>query len=170
MCDAGPHFNPIWKRYKALNDAKAGRAAAHIQRALFTRMHIIISRHFQPIHSDDLTANRAFKLLKDAKVRAAAVSDEASMAEAEAQWKACNEDASLDAYIHLRHKFLAHLAEPKPGIPIPMYKEVFDIARNTAKCFGELAKGTGIVELEIETQIPAQKESAAAFWKPWLAQ
>jgi AbiU2 len=153
---------------KALNDAKAGRAAAHIQRALFNRMHIIICRHYLPTHKDDLTANRAFELLRDAKTRAASVRDGSKLAAAEAQWKACNEDPGLDAYIHLRHKFLAHLAEPKPGVPIPMYKEVFDIARNTAKCFGLLANGTGIVGSDIELQIPAHKESAIAFWKPWV--
>ena len=145
-----------------------GRAAAHIQRALFAHMHTIISRHYLPTRDDDLTANRAFKLLQDAKVRTAVVSDEAKLANAEAQWKACNEDPSLGAYIHLRHKFLAHLAEPKSDVPKPIYKEVFDIARNTARCFGDLANGTGIVGLEIDTQIPAQKESAVAFWKPWL--
>ena len=79
-----------------------------------------------------------------------------------------NEDPGLGAYIHLRLKFLAHLAEPKSDVPKPIYKEVFDIARNTARCFGDLANGTGIVRLEIDTQIPAQKESAVAFWKPWL--
>jgi hypothetical protein len=56
---------------KTLNDANAGRAAAHVQRALFTRMHIIISRHCLPIHKDDLTAKRAFDLLTDANTRAA---------------------------------------------------------------------------------------------------
>jgi hypothetical protein len=151
---------------KSLNNAKAGRAAAHIQRALFTRMHIIISRHFLPARKDDLTATRAFELMKDEKVKAAATTDAANMSKAEAEWRAGNADASLESYIHLRHKFLAHLAEPKPGVPVPMYKEVLDIARNAAKCFGTLAKATGIVTLDIETQIPAQKESAAAFWKP----
>ncbi|MFY9836135.1 MAG: hypothetical protein WAK55_06630 [Xanthobacteraceae bacterium] len=106
--------------------------------------------------------------MQDAKVRTAVVDDEAKLANAEAQWKACNEDPSLGAYIHLRHKFLAHLAEPKSDVPKPIYKEVFDIARNTARCFGDLANGTGIVGLEIDTQIPTQKESAVAFWKPWL--
>lgn len=153
---------------KSLNDAKAGLAASHIQHALFIRMHVMISRHFLPVHSDDLTANRAFKLLKDAKVRGEVVRDEASMAKAEADWKACNDDSSLDAYIHLRHKFIAHLAEPKPGVPMPLYREVLTIARNTAKCFGKLANGTGIVTSDIEIQIPVQKESAEAFWKPWM--
>ena len=43
---------------RALNQAKAGRAAAHIQRALFAHMHIIISRRYLLTHDDDLTANR----------------------------------------------------------------------------------------------------------------
>jgi hypothetical protein len=51
-----------------------------------------------------------------------------------------------------------------------MYKEVLDIARNASKCFGKLADATGIVSLDIETQIPAQKESAAAFWKALVSQ
>ena len=68
---------------KSLNDAKAGRAATHIQRALFTRMHMIIARHYMPHRRDDLTAGRAFELLQDAKVRTAAVSNAANMTNAE---------------------------------------------------------------------------------------
>jgi len=77
---------------KSLNEAKAGRAAAHIQRALFSRMHIIVSRHFLPARKDDLTAMRAFELLADATTRTEATKDTPSMATAEAEWKACNAD------------------------------------------------------------------------------
>jgi len=146
---------------KSLNDAKAGNAAAHIQRALFTRMHIIISRHFLPARKDDLTATRAFELMKDEKVKAAVATDAANMTKAEAEWKACNADASLESYIHLRHKFLAHLAEPKPGVPVPMYKEVLDIARNAAKCFGTLAKAVGIALQQRHSRLRHRQALAA---------
>jgi hypothetical protein len=154
---------------QALNEKGAGRAASHIQRALFTRLHIIVARHYLPARKDDLHAARAFELLKNSDVRAGVTSDEreARLAQAEADWEKCCADERLDSYLHLRHKFLAHLAKPKEGVPVPMYGEVLEIARNTANCFNNLANGTGIVTLEVETQITAQKESAAAFWAPW---
>ncbi len=155
---------------EALNKAGAGRAAGHIQRALFTRLHVIVARHYLPVRSNsDLHAARAFELLKNKDVRAGVTSPEreARLAQAETDWAKCCADDRLDAYLHLRHKFLAHLAEPKEGVPIPMYGEVLEIARNTASCLNHLANGTGIVAMEIDTQIPAQRDSAKAFWAPW---
>lgn len=152
-----------------LNAGGAGRAAAHIQRALFTRLHIIVSRHYLLARANDLHAKKAFELLENADVRAGVTSPEreARLAQAEASWKNCLNDSRIEAYIHLRNKFIAHLSKPTEGQPIPMYGEVLEIARNTARCFNDLANGAGIVSLEIDTQIPAQKEAAEAFWKPW---
>jgi HEPN superfamily AbiU2-like protein len=152
-----------------LNAAGAGRAAGHIQRALFTRLHIIVARHYTPLHKDDICAGQAFKLLKDDKLREEVAANDIGnrLAAAIDAWAACNADERLKAYMHVRHKMLAHLATPDPDIPIPMYDEVLAIAKNTAACINHLANGVGIISLEIETQIPAQKESALAFWAPW---
>jgi hypothetical protein len=152
-----------------LNAAGAGRAAGHIQRALFTRLHIIVARHYMPLHKDDICAGQAFKLLRNEKLRdeLAANDLDGRIASAVDAWSACNADERLKAYMHVRHKMLAHLATPDPDIPIPMYDEVLAIARNTAACINHLANGVGVIGLEIETQIPAQKKSAEAFWAPW---
>jgi AbiU2 len=152
-----------------LNAAGAGRAAGHIQRALFTRLHIIVARHYTPLHKDDICAGQAFKLLRNEKLRDELAANDLGgrLGSAVDAWAACNADERLKAYMHVRHKMLAHLATPDPDIPIPMYDDVLAIARNTAGCINHLANGLGVVGLEIETQIPAQKESADAFWVPW---
>jgi hypothetical protein len=149
-----------------LNAAGAGRAAGHIQRALFTRLQIIVvARHYTPLHKDDICAGQAFKLLRNERLRdeLAANDLDGRIASAVDAWTACNADERLKAYMHLRHKMLAHVATPDPDIPIPLYDEVLAIAKNTASCINRLANGVGIIGLEIETQIPAQKESADAF-------
>jgi hypothetical protein len=152
-----------------LNAAGAGRAAGHIQRAMFTRLHIIVARHYTPLHKDDICAGQAFKLLRNENLRneLAANDLDGRIASAFDAWTACNADERLKAYMHVRHKMLAHLATPDPDIPIPMYDEVLAIARNTASCINHLANGVGIIRMEIETQIPLQRESADAFWAPW---
>jgi hypothetical protein len=154
---------------KSLNDADAGRAAEHIKRALFTRLHFLVSRAYAKSREGDLHSRRAFDLLKDAAVRADVVTagSDSALAEADTRWGKCIGDHRLPAFLHFRDKYLAHLGEPKDGIPIPTYGEVFGLAEDTARAMEKLAQGAGVVSLSLDSQIPAHEKSAEAFWNKW---
>ena len=154
----------------AINKAKAGRAADHVQRSLFTRMHLIVARHYFPPRDGDLHAKRAFELLKDGTIRDE-VADipelQKELKIAEKLWEKCNKSELLEPFMHFRNKQLAHWAELDHEVPIPLYKEVFDFSRMTAAMLAQLMRATGIAMVSLESQIPAYTESAANFWKPW---
>jgi len=164
--EAGNQKPPVTK---GLNDAGAGRAAEHIKRALFTRLHFLVSRAYAKSREGDLHARRAFDLLKDPAVRADVVgkATEADMVDAEVQWNKCIGDHRLPAFLHFRDKYLAHLGEPEDGIPLPTYGEVFGLAKDTAQAMEKLAQGAGVVSLSLDSQIPAHKTSAEIFWNKW---
>jgi hypothetical protein len=51
-----------------VNKANAGRAAAHIQRSLFTRLHFLVARAYGKTRKGDQHTRMAFELLRDEKV------------------------------------------------------------------------------------------------------
>jgi hypothetical protein len=52
-------------RKEAVNKAGAGRAAGHVERALFTRLHFLVARGYaDKTRPGDLHARRAFDMLK----------------------------------------------------------------------------------------------------------
>lgn len=152
---------------KALNAAGAGRAAAHITRALFTRLHFLVARAYSRSKDGDLHARRAFDLLKRPLI-AKDIQKHEDLQSAKIFWVKCCGDHRLERFLHFRDKFLAHLGEPDPKIDIPTYGEVFAIARQTAAALEKLAHVTGVVTLSLDTQIPTHKESAEKFWEPWI--
>jgi hypothetical protein len=155
------------KATPALNAAGAGRAAGHIQRALFTRLHFLVARAYSKSRDGDLHARRAFDLLKSHGV-AKEMKNPGDFAAAKQFWVRCCGDHRLQRFLHFRDKFLAHLGEPEPAQGIPTYGEVFAIARQTATALEKLAHVTGVVSLSLDTQIPSHKESAEKFWAPWI--
>ena len=155
------------KATPALNEAGAGRAAEHIKRALFTRLHFLVARAYSKSRDGDLHARRAFDLLKSHAV-AKDMQNPGDLAEASQFWAKCCGDHRLERFLHFRDKFLAHLGEPDPKQGIPTYGEVFAIAGQTAQALEKLAHVTGVVGLSLESQIPAHKESAEKFWAPWV--
>jgi hypothetical protein len=154
---------------EALNNAGAGRAAEHIKRALFTRLHFLVARAYSKSRDGDLHARRAFDLLKSHTV-AKDMQNPGDLPEASKFWVKCCGDHRLQKFLHFRDKFLAHLGEPDPKMEIPTYGEVFAIARQTATALEKLAHVTGVVGLSLDTQLPAHKESAEKFWAPWIKQ
>lgn len=154
------------KATEALNKAGAGRAAAHITRALFTRLHFLVARACSKSREGDLHAGRAFDLLKSYSV-AKEMQNPGEVAEARELWVKCCGDHRLGRFLHFRDKFLAHVGEPDAKQGVPTYGEVFAIARQTAAVLEKLAHVTGVVGLSLDTQVPAHKESAEKFWAPW---
>lgn len=151
---------------EAINKAGAGRTAAHIERALFTRLHFLVARGYADrTRPGDLHARRAFDMLKNADVRKAVVSnsDPKLIDEAQAGWTKCIGDHRLHSFLHFRDHYLAHLSEDE-GIPLPTYKEVIGLSKLTAETFAKFALATGVVGLSLESQMPAQRDSAEKFW------
>jgi hypothetical protein len=155
------------KATEALNKAGAGRAAAHVTRALFTRLHFLVARCYGKTRRKDCHARKAFEILKDPKV-AQQMHSATDLKEAQAKWNVCCNDNRLKAFIHFRDKYLAHLGEPDPDVGIPTYGEIFALARDTAGALEKLAHATGVVTLSLASQIPAHKESAEKFYAPWV--
>jgi hypothetical protein len=149
-----------------INAAGAGRAAEHIKRALFTRLHFLVARAFGRTRPDDRHARRAFELLEDVTV-AQKMNSKADLIEAQQRWKKCCDDPRLEPFLHFRDKYLAHLGQPRPGVGLPTYGDVFAIARDTAYALEKLAHASNVVTLSLDSQIPAHKESAEHFWARW---
>jgi hypothetical protein len=89
------------------------------------------------------------------------------MKDALAAWIKCAGDHRLPAFRHFRDKYLAHLGEPDKTLPVPTYKDVIGVAKMTAEVFAKLALATGVVELSLDSQLPAHKKSAEIFWGAW---
>jgi len=155
------------KTTEKLNKAGAGRAAAHVTRALFTRLHLLVARAYSRSRDGDLHARRAFDLLKSYTV-AKDMRNPQDLPEARKVWVKCCGDHRLERFLHYRDKFLAHLGEPDPKKGIPTYGEVFAVARQTAEALEKLAHVTGVVTLSLDSQVTAHKESAKRFWEPWI--
>ena len=102
-----------------INAAAAGRAAGHIQRSLFTRMHIVVARAYSPTRKGDLHVRHAFEMLRNKKIRNWFINSDKSeelLLRAEALWDAsCGSDI-YEPFIQYRHKQLAHLAELDPEV------------------------------------------------------
>jgi hypothetical protein len=148
-----------------LNEANAGRAAAHVQRSLFTRLHFLVARAYGKTRQGDRHARMAFELLKDEGV--AKEMGEGDLKDAQQLWGRLCGDHRLEAFIHFRDKYLAHLGEPRPDLKLPTYGEVFALARETTRALEKLAHASGVVGLSLDSQIPAHKDSAERFWAPW---
>jgi hypothetical protein len=76
-------------------------------------------------------------------------------------------DPRLASLKHMRDKQLAHWARPTPGVPLPLYNELFGFTRLTCEISEQLSFGAGTVMITLETQVEAYRESADAFWSRW---
>lgn len=108
----------------------------------------------------------AFELLEDDNT--AQEMGQEDLKEAQTLWRRLCGDHRLEPFIHFRDKYLAHLGEPRPGVDLPTYGDVFALARQTTKALEKLAHAAGVAGLSLETQVPAHKESAEKFWAPWV--
>jgi hypothetical protein len=54
--------------FPEINRRKAAPTAIQIQNALFTRLHLVVCRHYGPVRDDDYSAGTAFKYLQDPSV------------------------------------------------------------------------------------------------------
>src|SRR5262249_17976876 len=89
------------KATEALNKSGAGRAAAHVTRALFTRLHFLVTRAYSRARDGDLHARRAFDLLKSYNI-AKDMDNVGELPAARAFWVKCCGDHRLERFLHFR--------------------------------------------------------------------
>lgn len=156
--------------FPGINRRKAAPTAIQIQNALFTRLHLVVCRHYGPVRDDDYSAGTAFKYLQDASVVDELVrtgSKRELIKDWCLKWEVYSRDPKLQAYIHIRNKDVAHLAFKNPNIILPVIKEMFDVGEVTAMLLDELARAVGTAPTNMEFERKEQKKSAEAFWGIW---
>jgi hypothetical protein len=156
--------------FPEINRRKAAPTAIQILNALFTRLHLVVCRHYGPVRDDDYSAGTAFKYLSDPVVVDELVrtgSRREILNDWRLKWEVYGRDPKLKAYIHIRNKEVAHLAFKNPNIQPPIIKEMFDAGETTAMLLDELARAVGCSRVTLEFERKEQKKSAEAFWGIW---
>jgi hypothetical protein len=144
---------------RALEAANAALAATIVQKALLQRVLMTVERAFAPVkYNSDRHARVAFKHLSDPNIF-----DEVAKAGSRKHLQqACARRKKLK---HYRDKVVAHTAVRK--LPPPLVSELSSYAMGTADVLARLARGTGVVALQLAVQTAAYDASAKAFWSVW---
>lgn len=152
-----------------LNRRDVGRTALLVRNSLLFRVHVCVSRAYAPTRKGDRHLRRAFELLQSPEVRQEIdrVGGLEDLELAEKLWATAQSDARLPPILHMRHKMLAHLAEPDPQMPLPRYNDLFGVARATASVMEKLAHATRVITIDIQHQMDAPKVSIRNFWGIW---
>lgn len=158
--------------FPEINRRKAAPTVMSIQTALFTRMHMVVCRHYGPVRKGDYSARAAFNELDKADVYQDIVrigADSKLLDEVRLMWSICSKDQNIAAYIHLRNKFVAHLSDEDPSIRKPVIREIFGIGETSARLFDQLARAVHATTTDFEFERKEQLKSAEAFWGIWKA-
>jgi hypothetical protein len=154
---------------RALEAANAALAATIVQKALLQRVLITVERAFAPVNrpKSDRHARVAFKHLLEPEIfdEVAKVGSRQQLEQACANWRNYDADPRREKLKHYRDKVVAHAAVPER--PPPFVDELRNYAMGTADLLARLARGTGVVGLDLGAQMTAYDESAKAFWSVW---
>ena len=156
---------------RALEAANAALAATIVQKALLQRVLMTVERAFAPVNKRKLDrhARVAFVHLSDPNIfdEVAKAGSRKHLQQACDTWRRYDADSRRKKLKHYRDKVVAHTGERDPAIPLPFVSELSSYAMGTADALARLARGTGIVELQLKVQMAAYDESAKAFWSVW---
>lgn len=150
-----------------LNEAEAGLAAKLLIDSALVRVHLYVVRAFSPVRKDDLHLRAAVNFLRDYSAKEPDQMQRAHLDEAIRLFDKADSDSRLTTLKHMRDKQLAHWANPTPGVPLPLYNELFEFTRRTCEIWERLSFGAGTVMIPLETQVEAYRNSADAFWGRW---
>jgi hypothetical protein len=158
---------------RALEAANAALAATIVQKALLQRVLMTVERAFAPVNKrypDDRHARVAFEHLSDPKIfdEVAKAGSREELEEACGTWRRYDADPRREKLKQYRDKIVAHTSERDPAIPLPLVSELSSYAMGTADVLARLARGTGVVGLQLKVQTVAYNKSARAFWSVWL--
>jgi AbiU2 len=159
---------------KALEAANASLAANIVQKALLQRVLTTVERAFAPVNrpKSDRHARVAFKYLADQNIfdEIANAGSRKHLQQACDTWRNYDADPRRERLKHYRDKAVAHAGKRNPAIPLPLVSELSTYAMGTADVLARLARGTGVVNLQLRVQTAAYDASAKAFWSVWRAQ
>ena len=158
----------------ALEAANAALAATIVQKALLQRVLMTVERAFAPDNKRKLDrhARVAFQHLSDPNIfeEVAKAGSRKHLKQACAIWRNYDADPRRKRLKHYRDKVVAHTGVRDPAIPLPLVSELSSYAMGTADALARLARGTGVVELQLKVQTAACDASAKAFWRVWRDQ
>ena len=122
-------------------------------------------------HEVDVDSDRharvAFKHLSDPNIfdEVAKAGSRKHLQQACDTWRRYDADPRRKKLKHYRDKVVAHTAVRK--LPPPLVSELSSYAMGTADVLARLARGTGVVALQLAVQTAAYDASAKAFWSVW---
>jgi len=156
---------------QALQRANAFRAATIVQMALVQRVLMTVERAFAPVNrpKSDRHARVAFKHLSDPKIfnEVAKAGSRKPLHQACTIWDTYDADPRRKRLKYYRDRVVAHTGEQDPAIPVPLVRELTSYAMGTADALARLARGSGVVQLQLGVQTAPYDASAKAFWKVW---
>jgi AbiU2 len=158
----------------ALEASKASLAATIVQKALLQRVLMTVERAFAPVNrpKSDRHARVAFNHLSDQNIfdEVANAGSRKHLQQACATWRKYDADPRRRQLQHYRDKVVAHTGERDPAIRVPLVSELRSYAMSTTDVLARLARGSGVVELDLGSQMAAYDKSAKAFWSVWRDQ
>jgi AbiU2 len=147
-----------------INAANTAPVALCIDRALWSRLVLIVTRAYADARSGDRHAQQAFELLKDTAVRSEIekTGNSALLDEAIALWAQCRGDHRRERIGHFRDKQIAHLGQLTR--PPPIIDDILVMSRKTATALERLAQGAGVVTLSLDNQLKVHQAAVDRFW------
>ena len=151
-----------------LSAAGAAGAAMVVRNSVLSRIVLFVAGAYAPSRPGDLHLQRAFDLLEQPAVRQelGLRGSPQLLDDAVALWAKCKSDLRLTPITHFRNKFTAHSSKPK-DIPLPLYDEVFGLARDTMMVMDTLARGTGARTEPLGNWQAQAAHTAKQFWSVW---
>jgi hypothetical protein len=153
---------------RALEAANAALAVTIVQKALLQRVLMTVERAFSPGNRpDDRHARMAFECLSDQNIfdEVAKAGSRKDLQQACDTWRNYDADPRRNRLKTYRDKVVAHTAVRK--LPAPLVSQLISYAMGTADVLARLARGTGVVGLDLRSQTDAYDASAKAFWSVW---
>lgn len=150
-----------------LSDSGAAQAAITVRNSLITRLVILVAGAFAPTRSGDRHLRVGFEEMADPSVRSQLRMDQQAFAKAEELWTKLQSDSRFATVKHFRDKYTAHSADPKPGMRLPQYGEMFDFSKEVAITMEQFAIGVGLTTEKLSETADWRLESTQKFWEPW---
>lgn len=151
-----------------ISKAGGSQAVVAFRNAMIGYLTLLVARAYAKPRPGDLHCRVAADLLHSDKASREIfeAGDRGKLlAQFQSHWEKCVKDSRLERIEHFRHKYTAHIGEPK-DIPEPEYRELFAFGIATAQALDLLALTT-MVAVSSATGNNKALFSAAAFWKPW---
>jgi hypothetical protein len=150
-----------------ISKAGGSQAVVAFRNAMIGHLTLLVARAYANPRPRDLHCRVAADLLKSDKTSREifeAGDGGKLLAQFQSHWEKCVKDPRLERIEHFRHKYTAHLGEPK-DIPEPEYRELFAFGIATAQALDLLALTTKVA-VRSATGNNGALFAAEAFWKP----